>query len=78
MTNTTVKVRIETRDRIKALSAELQLSADAVISTALEELERTRLWAEWHNAYQALTPTERNDYREEQAIYDGASSDGLQ
>ena len=77
MVDTTVKVRTETRDRIKRLGAELHLSADEVVSSALAELERARLWARWQQAYDAMTVEQQDSYRDDQGEYDRTLRDGL-
>lgn len=49
MTVTTIKVQSQTRDRVKALGEEWHMSADQVVTTALDELDKMR---RRHRAYE--------------------------
>ncbi|MFI7585681.1 hypothetical protein ACIB24_01235 [Spongisporangium articulatum] len=42
--DTTIKVSTETRDRIKAIGAQRNQSAEKVILSALDELDRAMFW----------------------------------
>lgn len=69
---TTLRVRTATRDRVRALGRQRQQSADAVVATALELLEKETFWAAWQAA-QASSP-EHAEERAEIALWDRASA----
>jgi hypothetical protein len=74
---TTVKVSTATRDRIKSAGMAMRLTADEVINSALEALERDRLWESWRSAAASSSPAARLSYVEDQKVYDGMLTDGL-
>jgi hypothetical protein len=74
---TTVKVSTATRDRIKSAGMAMRLTADEVINSALEALERDRLWESWRSAAASSSPAARVSYVEDQKDYDGMLTDGL-
>lgn len=67
MTVTTIKVQSETRDRVKALGEEWHMSADQVVTTALDELDKMR---RRHRAYEEARETalDAADRAEAQAV----------
>jgi predicted transcriptional regulator len=72
---TTVRVSEATRDRLRAAAQPAHLTADEVINTALDELERRRFWDAYAQAARADTPT--SEEQAEQAAWDATVGDGL-
>jgi hypothetical protein len=68
--STTIKVSETTRDRVKAIGAQTNQPADAVVAEALDELERKLFWRRYAEQRAAV--------REPATEWDRASSDGLQ
>jgi predicted transcriptional regulator len=75
---TTIKVSEATRDRVKAIGAQTRQPADAVISQALDELERKLFWQD----YAAQRASERGPLPQsalaERAAWDATADDGLE
>jgi hypothetical protein len=71
---TTIKVSTETRDRIKALGATRNKSAEAVVLEALDELDRRVFWDQMDAAVDLHGP---NDLRDESELFAAALKDGL-
>ena len=44
---------------------------------ALAELEPAQLWAQWRQAYDAMTVDQQDSYRNDQRQYDRTLRDGL-
>jgi hypothetical protein len=76
---TTIKVSVETRDRLKRLADEDQLTLDAELARALDEVEDSRFWADVREDYARLQadPHEWDDYVGELAEWDHTVGDGL-
>jgi hypothetical protein len=76
---TTIKVSVQTRDRLKRLADEDRLTMDAALSRALDQAEDARFWAGVRADYARLQadPEEWADYVGELAEWDGTASDGL-
>jgi hypothetical protein len=76
---TTIKVSVETRDRLKRLADEDHLTLDAELAQTLDKAEETRFWAGVRDDYARLQadPGEWADYKSELAEWDHTTSDGL-
>ena len=76
---TTIKVSVQTRDRLKRLADEEHLTMDAALSRALDQVEDARFWQGVRADYARLQadPSEWADYVGELAEWDAATSDGL-
>jgi hypothetical protein len=76
---TTIKVSVQTRDRLKLLADEEHLTMDAALSRVLDKTEDTRFWEGVRADYARLQadPEEWADYVGELAEWDATTSDGL-
>jgi hypothetical protein len=76
---TTIKVSVHTRDRLKKLADEDNLTMDAELARALDKAEEARFWEGVREDYARLQadPQEWAEYTAELAEWDGASGDGL-
>jgi hypothetical protein len=76
---TTIKVSVETRDRLKRLADEDQLTLDAALARTLDKAEEARFWAGVRQDYARLqaNPQEWGDYVGELAEWDHTAGDGL-
>ena len=76
---TTIKVSVETRDRLKRLADEDHLTLDAELARALDRVEDVRFWAGVREDYARLQddPQEWADYVGELAEWDHTAGDGL-
>jgi hypothetical protein len=76
---TTIKVSVETRDRLKRLADEDHLTLDAELARALDQIEDDRFWAGVREDYARLQadPQEWDDYISEVAEWDQTAGDGL-
>lgn len=76
---TTIKVSVETRDRLKRLADEDHLTLDAELAHALDQIEDDRFWAGVREDYARLQadPQEWDDYASEVAEWDQTAGDGL-
>jgi hypothetical protein len=76
---TTIKVSVETRDRLKKLADEDHLTLDAELAHALDKIEDSRFWAGVREDYARLQadPKEWDDYVSEVAEWDHTAGDGL-
>jgi hypothetical protein len=76
---TTIKVSVETRDRLKRLADEDQLTLDAELAHALDTIEDSRFWAGVREDYARLQadPQEWDEYTSEVAEWDQTAGDGL-
>jgi hypothetical protein len=76
---TTIKVSVQTRDRLKRLADEDRLTMDAVLARALDKAEETRFWAGVREDYARLQadPQLWADYVSELAEWDSTAGDGL-
>jgi hypothetical protein len=76
---TTIKVSMETRNRLKRLADEDHLTLDAELALALDKAEEARFWDGVKADYARLQadPREWADYTGELSEWDGASGDGL-
>jgi predicted transcriptional regulator len=76
---TTIKVSVETRDRLKRLADEDHLTMDAELARALDKAEDARFWAGVRADYARLQadPQEWGDYVSELAEWDQTAGDGL-
>ena len=76
---TTIKVSLETRDRLKRLADEDHLTMDAALSLVLERAEDARFWEGVHADYARLQadPRQWADYVGELAEWDTTTGDGV-
>ena len=76
---TTIKVSVETRDRLKKLADEDNLTLDAELARTLDRAEDARFWAGVRADYARLQadPQEWGDYVSELAEWDQTAADGL-
>jgi hypothetical protein len=76
---TTIKVSVQTRDRLKRLADEDHLTMDAELAQALDKAEEARLWEGVQADYARLQadPQEWAGYVSELAEWDQAVGDGL-
>jgi hypothetical protein len=76
---TTIKVSVETRDRLKRLADEDHLTLDAELNRALDRAEDLRFWEGVREDYARLQadPQEWADYAGELAEWDHTAGDGL-
>lgn len=76
---TTIKVSVQTRDRLKRLADEDHLTMDAELAQTLEKAEEARFWAGVREDYARLQsdPSEWADYVGELAEWDNTAGDGL-
>jgi hypothetical protein len=76
---TTIKVSVETRDRLKQLADEDHLTLDAELARTLDKAEEARFWAGVRADYARLQadPEEWADYVGELAEWDHTAGDGL-
>ena len=76
---TTIKVSVQTRDRLKKLADDDHLTLDAELARALDKAEEARLWEGVKADYARLQadPYEWADYTGELAEWDGTSGDSL-
>ena len=72
METTTIMVSLTTRDRIKSIGAQRHQSADKVIQSALDELDRKLFWDDYDAA--AAADQEPDDSTSE---WDATLTDGL-
>jgi hypothetical protein len=76
---TTIKVSVQTRDRLKRLADEEHLTMDAELARTLDKAEDARFWAGVRADYARLQadPHEWADYLGELADWDHTTGDGL-
>ena len=76
---TTIKVSARTRDRLKKLADEDNLTMDAELTRTLDQAEEARFWAGVRADYARLQahPQEWADYVGELAEWDRPVGDGL-
>jgi hypothetical protein len=76
---TTIKVSVQTRDRLKTLADEDHLTMDAELARTLDRAEEARFWEGVRADYARLQadPQEWADYVSELAEWDHAVGDGL-
>lgn len=76
---TTIKVSVETRDRLKRLADEDHLTLDAELARTLDKAEDARFWAGVRADYARLQaePEAWGDYAGELAAWDHTAGDGL-
>ncbi len=76
---TTIKVSVETRDRLKTLADEDHLTMDGELARTLDKAEEARFWEGVRADYARLQadPQEWADYVNELAEWDHAVGDGL-
>lgn len=76
---TTIKVSVQTRDRLKRLADEDRLTLDAELARTLDKAEEARFWAGVRADYARLQadPEEWHDYADELAEWDHTTGDGL-
>jgi hypothetical protein len=76
---TTIKVSVQTRDRLKKLADEDHLTLDAELAQTLDKAEEARFWAGVQADYARLQadPQEWEDYVSELAEWDNTAGDGL-
>jgi hypothetical protein len=76
---TTIKVSVQTRDRLKHFADEGHLTMEAALSQILDQAEDARFWQGVRDDYARLQsdPAEWADYAGELAEWDAATGDGL-
>ena len=76
---TTIKVSVQTRDRLKRLADEDHLTMDAELARTLDQAEDARFWEGVRADYARLQadPQEWADYGNELAEWDNAVGDAL-
>ena len=76
---TTIKVSVETRDRLRRLADEDRLTLDAELARTLDKAEEARFFAGVRADYARLqaSPQEWGDYAAELAEWDHVTGDGL-
>jgi hypothetical protein len=76
---TTIKVSVQTRDRLKRLAEQDHLTMDAELVRALDKAEEARFWEGVQADYARLqaNPKEWADYVGELAEWDQTAGDGL-
>jgi hypothetical protein len=76
---TTIKVSVQTRDRLKRLADEDRLTMEAELAQTLDKAEQSRFWAGVRADYARLQadPHEWADYVAELAEWDHTTGDGL-
>jgi hypothetical protein len=76
---TTIKVSVQTRDRLKKLADEDHLTMDAELTRTLDRAEEARFWAGVRADYARLQadPQEWGGYVNELAEWDHTAGDGL-
>jgi hypothetical protein len=76
---TTIKVSVQTRDRLKRLADEDHLTMDAELARTLDRAEEARFWAGVRTDYARLQadPQEWGDYMSELAEWNHTAGDGL-
>jgi hypothetical protein len=76
---TTIKVSVQTRDRLKRLADEDQLTMDGELARTIDKAEEARFWEGVRADYARLQadPQEWADYVSELAEWDPAVADGL-
>jgi hypothetical protein len=76
---TTIKVSVQTRDRLKKLADVDRLTLDAELARVLDKAEEARFWEGVKADYARLQadPREWADYTSELAEWDQTSGDGL-
>jgi uncharacterized protein with von Willebrand factor type A (vWA) domain len=76
---TTIKVSVETRDRLKKLADEDRLTLDAELARTLDKAEDARFWEGVRADYARLQadPQEWESYVSELAEWDHTAGDGL-
>jgi predicted transcriptional regulator len=76
---TTIKVSVNTRDRLKRLADGDHLTMDAALSQVLDQVEEAQFWEGVRADYARLQadPEEWEDYVGELAEWDVTTGDGL-
>ena len=76
---TTIKVSVETRDRLKNLADQDNLTMDAELARALDQVEEARFWDGVRQDYARLQADSQAwaDYTSELDEWDKTASDGL-
>jgi hypothetical protein len=76
---TTIKVSVQTRDRLKRLADEDHLTLDAELARTLDKAEEARFWTGVQADYARLQadPQQWSDYVSELAEWDHTTGDGL-
>lgn len=76
---TTIKVSVETRDRLRKLADEDHLTLDAELARTLDRAEEARFWVGVREDYARLQADPRAwaDYTGELAEFDHTAGDGL-
>lgn len=77
--HTTIRVRVETRDRLRRLAEAAGTSMQSILEEALEQYRRDRFLREANAAYAVLRsdPEAAQDYDDELAAWDATLADGL-
>lgn len=76
---TTIKVSVETRDRLKRLADQDHLTLEAELARTLDKAEDVRFWEGVRADYARLQddPQEGDDYVNEVAEWEHTTGDGL-
>lgn len=76
---TTIKVTALTRDRVNAVGARTNQTAEQVVAKALAEYERALFWQEYDEAAVAVAanPNAHDEEQMERTAWDRTTSDGI-
>ena len=77
MSRTTLRVSVETRDRVNALRHETAQSTDELLRLALDAYERALFWEGMRRAHAALTPEQRAQDDADRRAWEATLKDGL-
>jgi hypothetical protein len=73
-----LRVDEKTRDRIKVIAHKEKKSIGEVVTSAIDRYERDKFFEDYNAAYAKLSSEELKELREEQEIWDGTISDGIE
>ena len=74
---TTLRVPVELRDEIARLAAARGSTMLDIVIDAVDRLSQDQWWDNVHDAIEAMTADEAEDYRAETDQLDSATADGL-
>jgi predicted DNA-binding protein len=77
MSSTTLRVSVETRDRVNALRHDTGQSTDELLRRALDAYERALFWEGMRRAHAALTPQQRAQEDADRRSWEATLKDGL-
>lgn len=78
--STTVRVESQLAERLRQIAKEEQRSIGQVISEAIDDYQKQKLWARVQEDFARLraNPAAWKDYQDELSVFDGSSLDGLE